>query len=125
MKKQLEEMEKLVKKYPNIQAEYDWDDNQIYFTSNVNKIVDSFDEMGNGGYNFYIQDGDYKIYADPRGAYTETDAGYEYDWLPEIVDDEINPALLVKLMRHINSIYLYNKDYQRKMPYLKEWFEKY
>lgn len=116
-------MEELLKKYPDLQKEY-YDDREIYFTPMVNTIVNQFEEQG-GGFVFYIQEGNYKIYADPRGCYTVTDTGYEYDWLNEIINDEINPEILVKVMRHVNSKYLTDKDYHRKMPYLKEWLSKY
>lgn len=117
-------MEELRKKYPSIQSEC-LDSVIRYYTPDVNEIVDQFIEVYPDKFELFIQDGPHKIYADPRGVHPKTDTGLEYNWLPEIVDDEINPALLVKIMRHINSHYLTDKYYQKKMPYIKEWLNKY
>ena len=124
MKAIISDLEVLVQKYPHLYVEQTWDGDK-YFTPDVNKIVDSFEKVSAGGYFFYIKEGNTKIYADPMGCDTETDEGYEYDWLPEIVDSEINPAVLVKLMRKINSKYVGSDVYYKILPYLKDWFNKY
>src|ERR1700690_728474 len=98
------ELKILGKKYPHLRIESTWEDER-YVTCDVNKTVDQFEHVSASGYNFYLLDGNYKIYADPSGCYTETDEGYEFNWLPEIIDDEINPLVLIRLMRHINSMY--------------------
>jgi hypothetical protein len=116
----------LLDKYPHLHIEQTWDGERL-FTKDVNQIITSFEPVGSMGFDFYCFDEQFKtkIYADPSGVNVCTDEYYEVDWLPELFPDNLNPKVLVDLMKEINSHYINNSYYHDKLPILKEWFNKF
>lgn len=124
LKDRLNFLADLLAKYPNLYVQPTWD-GEMFFTRDVNKQVTHFEQVDPMAYNFYLEDEQFKvkIYADPPSVNVFSHTGFEMDWIVEIILDEINPKVLVDLMKKVNSKYLTEPN--KKVPYINMWLEKY
>jgi len=126
LKDRIEYLEKCLQIYPNLMINPDWESGEYLSSTDVNKKADQFKAVGYG-FHFFYYDKKLKqnIFTYPIGVNVYTDEWYELDWLPELLEDEINPKVLVKLMRHVGSHYISNDYYHKKMPFIPDWLKKY
>jgi len=122
-KTELDNLNKIYKLYPNVSINYS--PNGIIFTdSSLNKKVDTLETIVPGiKFGFYYKFNDVKIYSDPCNVVVSN--GYtEINWLGNC--SEINPKLIISLMKKIKSFYLHDFIYQSfRFPSLIKWIAQY